>query len=234
MFGETTISYVKIGNHPIETAIYKWLFGGPGMYSPKKPKKISPLKNGWIHFSRKTSFFPSFRGKGSHAWQCCVAFSFFHFGMGSVDVFPELERLVKWPPTRSGIESPGGTSWSFRLEWPLSDMLDHSGVIWHQPKQCYLLSSGNPEFFIYHTFAFFDFPQNRSFHDPRIALASEFLLICEVCIRGDLSTSVHARKLTERNLEWMVFCLVLNPPPNCSFARHLIGKMVIHCSFAHH
>ncbi len=24
------------------------------------------------------------------------------------------------------------------------------------------------------------------------------------------------------------------PPPNCSFARHLIGKMVIHCSFAHH
>ena len=29
-FGETTISYVKIGNHPIETAIYKWLFGVPG------------------------------------------------------------------------------------------------------------------------------------------------------------------------------------------------------------
>ena len=25
MFGETTISYVKIGNHPIETTIYKWL-----------------------------------------------------------------------------------------------------------------------------------------------------------------------------------------------------------------
>ena len=24
------------------------------------------------------------------------------------------------------------------------------------------------------------------------------------------------------------------PPPNCSFARHLIGKMVIHGSFAHH
>ena len=31
MFGETTISYVKIGNHPIETAIYKWLFGVPGL-----------------------------------------------------------------------------------------------------------------------------------------------------------------------------------------------------------
>ena len=32
MFGETTISYVKIGNHPIETTIYKWLFGVPGWY----------------------------------------------------------------------------------------------------------------------------------------------------------------------------------------------------------
>ena len=32
MFGETTISYVKIGNHPIETTIYKWLFGVPGIY----------------------------------------------------------------------------------------------------------------------------------------------------------------------------------------------------------
>ena len=31
MFGETTISYVKIGNHPIETTIYKWLFGVPGI-----------------------------------------------------------------------------------------------------------------------------------------------------------------------------------------------------------
>ena len=30
MFGETTVSRVKIGNHPIETTIYKWLFGVPG------------------------------------------------------------------------------------------------------------------------------------------------------------------------------------------------------------
>ena len=30
MFGETTIFYVKIWNHPIETTIYKWLFGVPG------------------------------------------------------------------------------------------------------------------------------------------------------------------------------------------------------------
>ena len=32
MFGETTISYVKIRNHPIETTIYKWLFGVPDIY----------------------------------------------------------------------------------------------------------------------------------------------------------------------------------------------------------
>ena len=32
MFGETTISDLKIWNHPIETTIYKWLFGVPGEY----------------------------------------------------------------------------------------------------------------------------------------------------------------------------------------------------------
>ena len=32
MFGETTIFYVKIWNHPIETSIYNWLFGVPGCY----------------------------------------------------------------------------------------------------------------------------------------------------------------------------------------------------------
>ena len=30
MFGETTIFHVKIWNHPIETTIYKWMFGVPG------------------------------------------------------------------------------------------------------------------------------------------------------------------------------------------------------------
>ena len=30
MFGETTISHVKICNHPIETTMKKWLFGVPG------------------------------------------------------------------------------------------------------------------------------------------------------------------------------------------------------------
>ena len=34
MFGETTIFYIKIWNHPIETSMYryKWLFGVPGVY----------------------------------------------------------------------------------------------------------------------------------------------------------------------------------------------------------
>ena len=30
MFGETTIFYIKIWNHPTETSIYKWLFGFQG------------------------------------------------------------------------------------------------------------------------------------------------------------------------------------------------------------
>ena len=32
MFGETTIFYIKIWKHPIETTIYKWLFGVPGRF----------------------------------------------------------------------------------------------------------------------------------------------------------------------------------------------------------
>jgi len=30
MFGETTIFYVMIWNHPVETTIKNWLFGLPG------------------------------------------------------------------------------------------------------------------------------------------------------------------------------------------------------------
>jgi len=32
MFGETTILYIKIWNHSIETTIYKWLFEVPGTF----------------------------------------------------------------------------------------------------------------------------------------------------------------------------------------------------------
>ncbi len=35
MFGETTIFYVKIWNHPIETAILKWMFQVPGFSLPE-------------------------------------------------------------------------------------------------------------------------------------------------------------------------------------------------------
>ena len=33
MFGETTISYVKIWNHQIETTTNKWMFEVPGRYT---------------------------------------------------------------------------------------------------------------------------------------------------------------------------------------------------------
>ena len=46
MFGETTISYVKIGNHPIETTIYKWLFGVSGGFPAS-------------HVSFSRAFFPT-------------------------------------------------------------------------------------------------------------------------------------------------------------------------------
>ncbi len=32
MFGETTIFYVKVWNHPTETTIYKQMFQVPGIY----------------------------------------------------------------------------------------------------------------------------------------------------------------------------------------------------------
>ena len=39
----------------------------------------------------------------------------------------------------------------------------------------------------------------------------------------------------KRAIVWFHVKLVgAQPPPCCSFARHLVGKMVIHCSFAHH
>ena len=54
MFGETTISYVKIGNHPIETTIYKWLALGfqVGAWGFLKSTKLQtwkdPNKNFWL------------------------------------------------------------------------------------------------------------------------------------------------------------------------------------------
>ena len=41
MFGETTISQVKVGNHPIETTIYTWLFRVTGFSRKQKNMLIS-------------------------------------------------------------------------------------------------------------------------------------------------------------------------------------------------
>ena len=43
VFGETTIFYIKIWNHPIETTIYKGLFGVPGNSLRVRPLKKGPL-----------------------------------------------------------------------------------------------------------------------------------------------------------------------------------------------
>ena len=60
MFGETTIFFVKIWNHPIETSIYKWLFGVPGGDYFIKPMeiRIPKLNNyiGWLMESRMVFF----------------------------------------------------------------------------------------------------------------------------------------------------------------------------------
>ena len=42
MFGETTISYIKIWNHPIETTIYKQMFQVPGrsVFDTQSTKQI--------------------------------------------------------------------------------------------------------------------------------------------------------------------------------------------------
>ena len=42
MFGETTIFYVKIWNHPTERTIKKWLFRVPGM---KQSRNKAPVSN---------------------------------------------------------------------------------------------------------------------------------------------------------------------------------------------
>ena len=47
MFGGTTISYIKIWNHPIETTIYKWLFGVPGRCWLINPLRTYFLAAGW-------------------------------------------------------------------------------------------------------------------------------------------------------------------------------------------
>ncbi len=86
MFGETTISYVKIGNHPIETAIYKWLALGVQVCTPPRNKKnLAPEK--WMGFSRTTSFSRILSGQRIPCLAMLPCVSVFPFwGKGSVDV----------------------------------------------------------------------------------------------------------------------------------------------------
>jgi len=42
IFGETTIFYKKIWNHPIEATIYKWLFRVPGCGCKILKKSVTP------------------------------------------------------------------------------------------------------------------------------------------------------------------------------------------------
>jgi len=77
MFGETTVSYIEIWNHPIETTIYKWLFGVPGVVydfqhvafhdvsssSPNAPGVPKPAVVAW-HPSYLGSWLPKFAESG--------------------------------------------------------------------------------------------------------------------------------------------------------------------------
>ena len=67
MFGETTILYIKIWNHPIETTIYNWLFG---VMMAKTPMVFLLAKN---KAEKTLQKFRSFRhrmdiGLCSHLW----------------------------------------------------------------------------------------------------------------------------------------------------------------------
>ena len=64
MFGETTIFYIKIWNHPIETTIYKWLIGVPGLRITGKP----------VFLLDELNPPPAVRGSpASPYWQSCLS-----------------------------------------------------------------------------------------------------------------------------------------------------------------
>ena len=59
MFGETTISYVKIRNHPIETTIYKWLALGFQDYVKLRRGLFRLLPNILLHHRGPPNSFPA-------------------------------------------------------------------------------------------------------------------------------------------------------------------------------
>ena len=51
----------------------------------------------------------------------------------------------------------------------------------------------------------------------------------------DVSGTGFGDRINDRiNGIFRTYLVGAQPPPCCSFARHLVGKMDIHCSFAHH
>jgi len=68
MFGETTVSQVKVWNHPIETTIKIWLFRVPGPYNiglrgPYKWPNIDG--NNWDYKPDKSGVIPPGKGDGA-------------------------------------------------------------------------------------------------------------------------------------------------------------------------
>ena len=62
MFGETTIFYIKIWNHPTETSIYKWLFRVPGRNPSFRHRKNASSGE------KNVSFEGVSRSNGGAAW----------------------------------------------------------------------------------------------------------------------------------------------------------------------
>ncbi len=129
MFGETTISYVKIGNHPFETTIYKWLFGVPGIFQIK-------LEVVWVNkYVTKTTEDLFQKLSGQNVLEIPSHLNGFgHFGEGI--------PLLNSPPTKGGkfsIERLNNSSnsriLSSRLFW--DEVIQ--GSLYYQPKQCVIM-----------------------------------------------------------------------------------------------
>ena len=68
MFGETTIFYIEIWNHPIETSIDKWLFGVPGMYAYIYPINYPHVGKSTIHWVSGIRIETHFASPGESKW----------------------------------------------------------------------------------------------------------------------------------------------------------------------
>ena len=104
MFGETTLSYVKIGNHPIETTIYKWLFGVPGTYHSKKTPEWMPIdiagkfptidKNRWCTGTCYNGCFS--KNRDIPKWMVKIMENPIKMDDLGVPLFLETPKWIKW------------------------------------------------------------------------------------------------------------------------------------------